>query len=38
MKLVVGPPIHPPKKESYSEADYRAVTRAWHEAVNKIEV
>ncbi len=38
MKLVIGPPIQPPQKESYSEADYRAVTRAWHEAVNKIEV
>ncbi len=38
MKLVIGPPIQPPKKDSYTEADYRKVTRAWHEAVNKIEV
>ena len=38
IKLVVGPPIHPPQKESYTEADYRAMTRAWHEAVKKIEV
>jgi len=38
IKLVVGPPIYPPQKESYTEADYRAMTRAWHEAVQKIEV
>jgi hypothetical protein len=38
MKLVIVPPIYPPNKDSYTKADYREVTRAWHEAVNKIEV
>jgi len=38
MKLVIGPPIHPPKKDQYTEADYRDLTRAWKDAVERIEV
>jgi 1-acyl-sn-glycerol-3-phosphate acyltransferase len=38
IRLVIGPPIHPPKKESYSEADYRELSREWKDAVEKIEV
>jgi len=38
MKLVIGDPILPPQQDNYTEADYRAMTRRWLEAVKEIEV